>query len=190
MMKDYDSMLKDYPEHITKEQLYKICHVSKKTALYYLESGLIPCVDSGKKKRRFTILTNDVLTFLEKRDNAPNQYKAPAGWYTRDGNPNLLYKIVRIKKNIKTETRLTRWLEEYPDLMKPIAISKLTGYSLKTVHSWCSANKLHCFRIRRALLIPKLSLIEFMMSDTFIGIKVMKTEYGEFWQNYAKTTTE
>ena len=31
------------PEIITKDQLYKICHISKSTALYLLKSGKIPC---------------------------------------------------------------------------------------------------------------------------------------------------
>ena len=37
----YQWILDEYPEIITKEQLYKICHVSKKTALHYLVNGLI-----------------------------------------------------------------------------------------------------------------------------------------------------
>ena len=45
----YNRLLKEYPEYITKEQLYQICNVSKKTALYYLESGLLPAKDNGKE---------------------------------------------------------------------------------------------------------------------------------------------
>lgn len=33
-------VLAEYPEYITKEQMYRICHVSKKTCLFLLESGL------------------------------------------------------------------------------------------------------------------------------------------------------
>ncbi len=33
------------PDVITKDQLYRICHISKSTALYLLQSGKIPlCV--------------------------------------------------------------------------------------------------------------------------------------------------
>ena len=31
------------PDVITKDQLYRICHISKSTALYLLQSGKIPC---------------------------------------------------------------------------------------------------------------------------------------------------
>lgn len=37
------------PNIITKDQMYRICHISKKTCLFLLESGLVPNIDSGKK---------------------------------------------------------------------------------------------------------------------------------------------
>lgn len=174
MAKSYSWVLKEYPEYITKEQLYQICNVSKKTALYYLESGLISCIDNGKKTHRFTIATEDVIVFLKKRDKDPEQYKAQPGWYGGNDNRNLPYRLVRTKRNKKTEVKLTQLLKKYPDLIKVADVSKITGYSQKTVFTWCSAGKLHHFKIRRSILIPKISLIDFMLSEDFKGIKVMK----------------
>ena len=57
----------DIPEVITKEQLYRICHISKSTALYLIKSGKIPCTDTGKKTRRYTIKKADVLAYLKER---------------------------------------------------------------------------------------------------------------------------
>ena len=37
-----------YPEVMSKEQFYKICHVAKRTAAYLLKSGLIPNTYTGK----------------------------------------------------------------------------------------------------------------------------------------------
>ena len=37
-----------YPEVITKEQFYKICHISKRTASFLLESGRVRNINSGK----------------------------------------------------------------------------------------------------------------------------------------------
>ena len=37
------------PDVITKDQLYRICHISKSTALYLLQSGKIPCEYTGRK---------------------------------------------------------------------------------------------------------------------------------------------
>ena len=45
----YRYLLNQYPETVQKEQFRIICHISKRTARYLLQSGLVPCVQSGKK---------------------------------------------------------------------------------------------------------------------------------------------
>ena len=52
---DYSFLRDQYPEVITMDQLYRICHISKRKARWLLENGVIPCEDSGKKTRRFKI---------------------------------------------------------------------------------------------------------------------------------------
>ena len=49
MNRDYSALLMEYPEVISKEQVYRICHISKRKATWLLENGIIPCKDSGKK---------------------------------------------------------------------------------------------------------------------------------------------
>lgn len=48
-MKLNDINWSEVPSIITKEQMRLICHCSKRTALYYLKSGKLPCEYSGKK---------------------------------------------------------------------------------------------------------------------------------------------
>ena len=67
----YQDILEQYPIYMTKDQMYRICHISKKTCLFLLESGLVPCLDSGKKTRRFKIKTTDVIHYLEERERKP-----------------------------------------------------------------------------------------------------------------------
>lgn len=57
----YQWILDEYPEIITKEQLYKICHVSKKTALHYLVNGLIPCTTPPMKQQKQRKITPTVV---------------------------------------------------------------------------------------------------------------------------------
>lgn len=52
-------------EIITKEQLYKILHISKRRAKFLLDNGYIPCVDTGKKTRRYQIKMSDVQEFID-----------------------------------------------------------------------------------------------------------------------------
>ena len=70
-----NEILQQYPEYITKDQMYRICHISKKTCLFLLESGLVPNIDSGKKTRRFKIKTVDVIQYLKDRDDTQSYSK-------------------------------------------------------------------------------------------------------------------
>ena len=61
-------------EIITKEQLYKILHISKRRAKFLLDNGYIPCIDTGKKTRRYQIKLSDVQEFIDSNvevENAP-----------------------------------------------------------------------------------------------------------------------
>ena len=64
--------------------------------------------------------------------------------------------------------------------MTPTDVSKITGYARATVHDWCSSGKLHHFCLRKSYLVPKLSLIDLMMSDDFKDIKVKLNDYTDF----------
>ena len=71
-----------YPDVMNKEQFYKLCHISKKTALYLLQSGLIPSRCTSKRMRCYQIMKSDVIAFMEDREQYPEAYKAPPGWYS------------------------------------------------------------------------------------------------------------
>lgn len=81
----YAYLLAEYPETISKEQLCKIIHVRKYTALYYLESKLLPCVDTGKATHRYSIRMSEVVTMLEDRDANPEKYLVPIAWQKKRG---------------------------------------------------------------------------------------------------------
>ena len=148
--KAYDEIRKQYPETISKDQFYRIAHISKATALYLLQSGLVPCIDSGKKTRRYTIRTEDVITYLMEREIHPEDYRAPEMWYAkRSGRTKPRKKRCnRLKKLSDTETKHFRTymeakLEDYDDLLKVADVTEVIGYSSASVHLWC---KISCFR--------------------------------------------
>ena len=80
----YRYLLNQYPETVQKEQFRIICHISKRTARYLLQSGLVPCVQSGKKTRNYTIKMKDIVRYLERREIHPEKYKLPPGSYTHN----------------------------------------------------------------------------------------------------------
>ena len=62
------------PEVMNKEQFFRICHISKSTALYLLKSGKVPCEWSGKKTRCYKIRKEDVKAYLEERAIFPETH--------------------------------------------------------------------------------------------------------------------
>lgn len=161
----YQWILKKYPPVISKEQFYKVCGISKKTALHYLENGLIPCENTGKKTHRYIIKTVDVVHFLETRDKSPNDYHAPSGWYSHKSNQSRSFMSSAMKRKLK-EAVLSQ-LSYFPDLLTVEDVGKITGYSNTTISKWCQMGKIQHFNIRRKFLIPKVSLIEFIDSDKY-----------------------
>ena len=79
--KNYNVIRQQYPETISKSQFYRIAHISKATALHLLKNGLVPCKDTGKKTRRYTIRTDDVIFYMMDREEHPEKYAAPRNWY-------------------------------------------------------------------------------------------------------------
>ena len=79
MNRDYSALLMEYPEVISKEQVYRICHISKRKATWLLENGIIPCKDSGKKTRRFQVRTIDVINYLLTLEEKPQKVATPVG---------------------------------------------------------------------------------------------------------------
>ena len=88
-LKYYEAIRREYPETISKDQFYRIAHISKATALHLLQHGLVPCKDTGKKTRRYTIRTDDVIFYMIDRELHPEVYHAPDNWYQgRSGHYN------------------------------------------------------------------------------------------------------
>ena len=137
----YQQILDEYPEYITKEQLYQICHISKKSAQNLLESGEIPCIDSGRKTHRFLIATADVVDYLQRRESAP--------------------------KPVADETaveKIRSALTLYPDVLSVTQVSELTGRRSSTVTKWCRLNYVDNFNAGGKNHIPKASLTDFLIS--------------------------
>ena len=137
----YQQILDEYPEYITKEQLYRICHISKKSAQNLLESGEIPCIDSGRKTHRFLIATADVVDYLQRRDSAPR----PAADET-------------------AVEKIRAALALYPDVLSVVQVSELTGRRSSTVTKWCRLNYIENIYAGGKNHIPKASLADFLVS--------------------------
>lgn len=173
---DYQWVLDTYPEFITKEQLYRICKVSKKTAQHYLENGFIPCQNTGKKTRQYTIRTADVVAFLHRRDDDPEACGALLGWY-RQGKTQLEPRIYTPYMQNKLANALSVILENYPDVLTSNQVTDITGYHHETIVRWCSKKKVEYLTVRRAYLIPKDSLMTYLTDHRCQAISLTAKEH-------------
>lgn len=158
-----------YPPIIHKEQFCQICHVSKRMALAYLTYGIVPCENSGKKTRQYSIKLKDVIRFLEARDQTPESFDVPIGWYKNMNRKDViaLTPAVRLQLCGALETAL----EAYPDVLTAIQVHVISGYTLSAVTRWCCSDRLYHFYIQRKYFIPKVAFFDFVISNDFHNIK-------------------
>ena len=170
----YAHLLKEYPAVITKDQFYRICNISKKTAKHLLDNGLVPCIDSGKKTRKYKIEMVDVIQYLEERDKDPDKFTAPIGWYKNDyGSKEYTpkKKSLTAKEKQKLKAKYIRLMKGYPEVLTTKEIATITGYNRNSVSKWCSKDLLEYLHMGNQYLVPKTYLLEFMMGPNFRGLK-------------------
>lgn len=154
------------PDVITKDQLYRICHISKSTALYLLQSGKIPCEYTGRKTRCYKIKKEDVIAYLENRKVFPESYSAPAGWYKGDYTVQMEEQVPQIVLE-HLQLYYTELLSGYPDVLTTQTVSKITGYGKTSINNWCNQGHIKSFRKNNVNHIPKVYLVEFFCSTYF-----------------------
>ena len=147
--------------------------ISKKTARYLLTSGLVPCIDTGKKTRQYIINTKDVITYLKKRQSQPEKFSAPTGYYSaswnKGGKPKMLTlrewaNLDTAKSRKKFQDFLTLKMQPYSDVLSVAEASRFTGYHHNTLTNWCHNGYIRYFEISGGYMIPKSCLLNFLLS--------------------------
>ena len=150
------------PDEMNKEQFRIICHISKATATKLLESGVVPCVHSGKKTRCYTIRKTDVQAYLKNRKGNITLHDS----YDKNGSILLMEnppeEIVRLLYDFYSEK-----LSGYHDVITIKDVICFTGYCKESVNRWCRSNDIKHFTRNRKHYIPKRFFIEFLCSARF-----------------------
>ena len=173
----YRYLLNQYPETVPKEQFRIICHISKRTARYLLQSGLVPCVQSGKKTRNYTIKMKDIVRYLERREIHPEKYKLPPGSYSGTYAVKPL-----LPESVTTEELRKYYIESFrdiPDIVSTREAAELTGATASTVAKWVRTKKLKALSNGPAFIIPKVNLIDFMASDAYLNKRLKSQKFHE-----------
>lgn len=164
MYPEYASIIEEYPNYMSKEQLRLICHISKKTALLLLKNGYIPFVSSGKRTHTYKIATADVLNYLRERDIIPEKYVQPINSYSKGKTP------------LRLDAEFENWnpveslesLDTYPDVLSVHQVAFLLRIKDDTINRWIKEKCLKAFSKQNKNHIPKLALIEFLQSPQYI----------------------
>ena len=178
--------LKNYPEIMNKEQFTKLCHIAKRTALYLLESGLVPCECTGKKTRCYKIKKSDIVAFVNDKTVNPNKYIPPEHWYTYGNGEKSITVRVYPDSSISKEKMKGYYkncLAKYPDLMTTQDVVRFTGYVRETVANWVNNGHLQVLTKTYTFHIPKVYLIDFLCSDYYNNL-IRKTpkHMNAIWQ--------
>jgi len=175
-MADFSFLKKNYPKTVSKEQFRIICHISKSTAKYYLDNGLIPCVDSKKKTRRYKIKLIDIIKFLENRETNPSKYYLPNHFNNpflpgeqrqqkkapHSGKYTNAYKLKAVSDVPDYQRYLRQQFREYPDMMTTKQLRQLTGHSIIVIISWCKGKKVRYIFQGQTYYIQKQSVISYL----------------------------
>ena len=188
---EFMEIKRKYPKTMSKDQFYQIARISKATALFLLKNGLVPCVDSGKKTRRYTIKTDDVIEYLKDREAHPDSYKAIRGWYSGTAG-----KKAPLKGSVSHELSpdqqrlfvqyLSRLMKSFDDLMTVKQLAGFTGYNTTTVINWCNKNLKH-FNIAGRFLIPKISATEYLASPQLCLLPQKSKKHKELLTDFLST---
>lgn len=70
-------------EKLSAEEICKILHISKRKCAWMLQNGMIPCKDSGKKTRRYTVLRKGLDAYIKDSAAHPEKLFHPRHLYLK-----------------------------------------------------------------------------------------------------------
>ena len=178
----YEYLRQQYPETISMDQLYRICHISKRKAKWLLENGVIPCTDSGKQTRRFQIRLDDVITFLERRDAGLLQGDIPTGIFSSGGRTLEKPRQLLDSEGLRAFF-LERWAD-FPDVLTVPQTTTLCGYGASAINRWFRDGLVDGVCYRGKNLISKESLAEYLASQDGQLIPIRSVQYKELLEEF------
>ena len=157
-----------YPKTINSEQLRIILGISKRKCAWMLRNGVIPCKDTEKKTRRYTIEITDVIHYVNTVSENPHAYFIPPIFSAKKSTSEIRYPN-ELREGL-SEWLIKRWCHR-KDTLTPKEIETLLGYEHDSVRRWLNLGHLKCVKAQGEEIIAKEWLIAFL-SD--YGFKIAK----------------
>lgn len=172
---NYEDLRKQYPEYISKIQLYKICRISPRSATYLLEHGIIPSIDTGKTTWRYKILLEDVIIYLQAREKVGSMI--PTGAVTYQKNHTKIQQkeyenYIKPGEEAKLAEYFAYIYADYPDVLTTDDISKMLGLSNSTVVKLLRKSDITRIVGNSKTYYPKKSILGLLCTSHFAQIKI------------------
>lgn len=151
LLEYYPEISSNYPEYVTQKQMYEICGVCKSTAYKAERSGAIPyekTVNRLLHTHKISLL--DALAF---------KYGREYGYRQADEYISCLRRFYNKR------------LKGYPDVLYVTDVAEITGFVENSVQRWIGRTYLQAFIKRRRFHIPKIFLIDFLVSPMYNAIQ-------------------
>jgi len=191
----YESLRKHYPEHVSLEQLSKICKIAKRSAKYLIEHGIIPSIDTSNKTWRYKIALDDVIFYLRRREQVGSMI--PIGAVSSRTTPNTRKMSVRkcFAQLVEPgqETDIAEYFEfiyaDYEDILTSDDIVEMTGLEKSTVLKQLKCGAIKSIECRPKYLIPKPYVLKFVVTPKFINYRTDSEHFKkvlggfEIWKN-------
>ena len=183
----YEYLREQYPEHISLDQLYRICRISKRSASYLVTNGIIPSTDTGRKTWRYHISLDDVITYLRRREQWGSMIPvgAVSSKNKKSENPRRSF-AEYVERG--AETKLSEYFEfiysDYPDVLTVAEVAEMTGLYKGTILRYLSAGDIKKLNAASRFLIPKQYVMEFVISRKFIECKSNSEIFKKLLQGF------
>ena len=185
MRKDYEFLRQQYPEIIGLEQMRVICKIAKRSAAYLLNNGIVPCDNSGKKTRQYSIRLDDVITYLQEREKWGS--RIPCGAVSSGYRSRKPRKTERasyapficpgMEKDVAAY--FSQLYSNYPDVLTIPEISEMTGICRESIRRYVKKGSLKSDWYKNHFIIAKSYLIDFTTTRVFLEAQNGSDKYLE-----------
>ena len=144
-------------DFVSKEELYKLCRISKKTAYKLIKSGRIKAI-----KRNCGSL---------------HCYEIPISEIKRLESVRCYLNKLREEEIDKVKEYYSKKLQSYPDIITSEDVQAITGYVKETVRRWIQGRKLVAIVYKSKYVIAKNDFLDFVTSPSYVGITRKSQEH-------------
>ena len=144
-------------DFVSKEEFYKLCRISKKTAYKLIKSGRIKAIKRNCASRHC--------------------YEIPISEIEHLENVRRYLNKLREEEIGKVKEYYSKMLKNYPDVITSEDVQSITGYAKETVRRWIQSEKLVATVYKSKYIITKNDFLDFVTSSHFVGITRKSREH-------------